>query len=448
MIISYEKHLNDFINREQSLQKILKNQEDTIKDLQQKLHEKTEHLILPLKMRYESEISLKNRELNDLKTKISELQIVYNDEKMRLSSAIETNHSTNTTLQRQLEAERESFQIKSKEYESSLKAQIEILTEENERIFEENEKLRDNLINLTQERGDAEILFENYNDFQALYKEKEANFLAENLNYRNEVENLRKTLEEQILLSQKEKKLLQKKIDEMLMQIKSNESDMKYEFEQFKTHLKDLNKETLKKNTEVLEMKNTKDKIIAELIKEKEDLESQIQSQKEEFLNDLKKKEESFEKKFTILSKEMVLINEEKSNELEKFIREIEVLKNEKILCEKNLEDVKNSTRNRENYLNSELVRQKLALDKLIELGQQRENILQEDITNLHETMLNLQKAYENKENASEDSNYLGKNCLETLEKIVVLIRKIDEKFGQNKSFDNHKITELARFFK
>lgn len=446
MIISYEKHLNDFLNREQSLQKIIQNQDIAIKDLEKKLNEKTEHLVLPLKMRYESEISLKTREINDLRSKLQEIHLQYNDEKVRYSSVIESNNSTNSTLQRQLEVEKEEFRNKSREYASTLKEQLDILTEENIKLYEENEKLRNDLIKLTKEKTQFEMNIEEFNDYITIYKEKETTLLAENLSYKGEIESLRKNLEDVLLINQKEKKLLQKKIDEMNLQIKSNENDMKYELEQFKSHVKELNKEGLKKASEVIDMKISKEKIIAEVLKEKEDLEHQLNSQREEFLNDLKKKNESFEQKFQLLSKEMIIINEEKSNELEKFIREIEILKNEKVLYEKNLEEAKNALASREGYLNSELVRQKIALDKLIELGSQRENILQEDTANLQDALLKLQKAYESKENNINNEKLQGKNCLEILEKIFGLLKNIEEKIENGRKQDNHKIHQLAKY--
>lgn len=142
----------------------------------------------------------------------------------------------------------------------------------------------------------------------------------------------------------------------------------------------------------------------------------------------------------------MIIINEEKSNELEKFIREIEILKNEKVLYEKNLEEAKNALASREGYLNSELVRQKIALDKLIELGLQRENILQEDTANLQDALLKLQKAYESKENNINKEKLQGKNCLEILEKIFGLLKNIEQKIENGRKQDNHKIHQLAKY--
>lgn len=185
--------------------------------------------------------------------------------------------------------------------------------------------------------------------------------------------------------------------------------------------------------------------MIGELLKDKEDLEHQLNNQREEMLNDLKRKEEIFEKKFELLSREMVIINEEKSNELEKFIREIEILKNEKLLYEKNLEEAKRALANKENSMNSELLRQKIALDKLIELGQQRENFLQEDIRNLHESMINLQKSYESKESMMNDDRGEKRRILETLERVIISIRNMEDRLGQNKNIDNQRINDLAR---
>ena len=444
MIISYEKHLNDFVNREQSLQKIIKSQEESLSDLRQKLSEKTEHLVLPLKMRYESELSLKNREILDLQNRFSEIQLEYNEEKSNFSLKFETNVKTSQNLQKQLEFEKETFSQKLKEIDNSLKAQIMIISSENESILEENKRLRGNLI-LIENKSELELLIDEFNSLQGLFKEKEADLLAENLYYKNEIDVIRKNSHEQMLLNQKEKKVLQKKIDEMLIQIKSNENDMKYEIEQFKEHLKELNRDSSKKNSEVYEIKANKEKIINELLKEKEDLEHTLSSQREEFLSDLKKKEEAFEKKFELLSKEMLIINEEKSNELEKFIREIEILKNEKLVYEKNLEEAKNSLIYRETGINSELIRQKLALDKLIELGQQRENLLQEDIMNLHEAMINLQKSYENKENLMYDGDNEKRRSIDILERISEGVRKIEEKVYQAKNYDSHKLNDLAK---
>jgi len=446
MIISYEKHLNDFLNREQSLQKIIKTQEETIQSLHQKLNEKTEHLILPMKMRYESELSLRSRELFDIQNKLKETQTVHNDEKMRISMVLESNHSTNQNLQKQLDFEKQTFSQKTKELEVSLKSQVEVLTDENEKLFEENKKLRGDLMEITNNKSDLEILVEELNNLQLLYKEKEADLISENMHYRNENQILTNNFQEQMSLNQKDRKLLQRKIDEMLLQVKTNENDMKYEVEQFKEHLKEQNKEFTKKNSEVLETKTAKDKVINELMKEKEDLEHQIKNQREEFLNDLKRKEETFEKKFELLSKEMVIINEEKSNELEKFIREIEILKNEKVVYEKNLEDAKKALANKENCLNSELIRQKIALDKLIELGQQRENLLQDDIRSLHDSMVNLHKAYESKENMMNEDKGEKRRILETLEKVSENVRKMEDRIGQNKTFENNKINDLARY--
>ena len=262
MIISYEKHLNDFLNREQSLQKIIKTQEQTIQGLNHKLSEKTEHLILPMKMRYESEISLKNREILDLQNKLKETQTSHNDEKMKLSTMLESNFSTNQNLQKQLEFEKQSFSQKTKELEVSLKSQVEILSEENERLFDENKKMRDEIMDIMGNKSEVEILVEELNNLQLLYKEKEADLISENMHYRNEVETLRENFQEQQSLNQKDRRILQKKIDEMLLQVKSHESDMKYEVEQFKEHLRELNKEFAKKNSEVMETKTAKDKII------------------------------------------------------------------------------------------------------------------------------------------------------------------------------------------
>ena len=262
MIISYEKHLNDFLNREQSLQKIIKTQEQTIQGLNHKLSEKTEHLILPMKMRYESEISLKNREILDLQNKLKETQTSHNDEKMKLSTMLESNFSTNQNLQKQLEFEKQSFSQKTKELEVSLKSQVEILSEENERLFDENKKMRDEIMEIMGNKSEVEILVEELNNLQLLYKEKEADLISENMHYRNEVETLRENFQEQQSLNQKDRRILQKKIDEMLLQVKSHESDMKYEVEQFKEHLRELNKEFAKKNSEVMETKTAKDKII------------------------------------------------------------------------------------------------------------------------------------------------------------------------------------------
>ena len=241
MIISYEKHLNDFLNREQSLQKIIKTQEQTIQGLNHKLSEKTEHLILPMKMRYESEISLKNREILDLQNKLKETQTSHNDEKMKLSTMLESNFSTNQNLQKQLEFEKQSFSQKTKELEVSLKSQVEILSEENERLFDENKKMRDEIMEIMGNKSEVEILVEELNNLQLLYKEKEADLISENMHYRNEVETLRENFQEQQSLNQKDRRILQKKIDEMLLQVKSHESDMKYEVEQFKEHLRELN---------------------------------------------------------------------------------------------------------------------------------------------------------------------------------------------------------------
>ena len=122
--------------------------------------------------------------------------------------------------------------------------------------------MRDEIMEIMGNKSEVEILVEELNNLQLLYKEKEADLISENMHYRNEVETLRENFQEQQSLNQKDRRILQKKIDEMLLQVKSHESDMKYEVEQFKEHLRELNKEFAKKNSEVMETKTAKDKII------------------------------------------------------------------------------------------------------------------------------------------------------------------------------------------
>lgn len=69
--------------------------------------------------------------------------------------------------------------------------------------------------------------------------------------------------------------------------------------------------------------------------------------------------------------------------ELEKFIREIEILKNEKTLLSMNLDEAKQSLTNKQNMMANEILRQKIAIEKLIDFNRQREKILQEDIVKI-----------------------------------------------------------------
>ena len=128
-------------SREESLQKIIKNQELLVRDLERKMAASASGTF-PEKARYENEIVRLQREVEFLGKKIMEMQNTYNQEKTVLNETLDRYRSSNDSLKSTIQTEKAHTDKKLYTLEETYKSKIETLESQAEIYEEELSRLR------------------------------------------------------------------------------------------------------------------------------------------------------------------------------------------------------------------------------------------------------------------------------------------------------------------
>ena len=128
-------------SREEALQKIIKNQELVVRDLERKLSANASGSF-PEKARYENEIVRLQREVEFLGKKIMEMQNSNGQEKTVLNETLERYRSSNDLLKATIQTEKAETDKKLFTLEETYKSKIESLESQNEILEEELSRLR------------------------------------------------------------------------------------------------------------------------------------------------------------------------------------------------------------------------------------------------------------------------------------------------------------------
>lgn len=143
-------------NREEALQKIVKNQEQIIRDLEgniRKYKEKSD----PDISRLEQELKLKDNEIELLTNKIRDIQSGYNQEKVLLNQYIEKSQGGFDNLKVMLSNEREKYDKKTSLLEENYKIKVASLENENRLLTEELIRLKGYYLKETDKKSSVQV---------------------------------------------------------------------------------------------------------------------------------------------------------------------------------------------------------------------------------------------------------------------------------------------------
>ena len=142
-------------------------------------------------------------------------------------------------------------------------------------------------------------------------------------------------------LFESEKQFLEDKLDKALRINEKIENDMNSRINSFSNELKKLAKQSFDASAVVLGNKVEKSEKNLAALEMQIEGEKVWQREKAEVFAQMQVAQESFEAKLGYYEKQISLMSEEKLIEIEKYIRENEILKSEKDLLAQTLEDFK-----------------------------------------------------------------------------------------------------------
>ena len=187
MIVLDEEKFQERNNREKSLQQIIKQQEGKIKELEERLEMKAEHLLIPQKLKYEAELLQRAKEIDNLKSELLQVE----KEKDSIKATMQELKKEADTARLSVSKEKVAIEKKNKLMEESLQKRNASIIYENKLLADQLNKLRDNLnqsLNASHVMKSVEdqILSEMAH-LVSLHKSEEENLMAELIRYKRNI---------------------------------------------------------------------------------------------------------------------------------------------------------------------------------------------------------------------------------------------------------------------
>ncbi|KAL4467536.1 hypothetical protein ABPG72_004604 [Tetrahymena utriculariae] len=448
--------MNEFLVREMNLHKIIKEQEYTIQKFNKKIadYEIQEKEIINVRVQMKETIQQmqlleqKNQEMKkNYEEQILQLQQNMEQIKQNYENEIQYRDSNINLLEKQIKQINIDFDKLLAEKDEEIKLIKQASGVKHDQNFEQS------LDNYTSEE-EYIIQVQKINEF---INDMQENLMAQIVHYRRELEMSQKDKLNFQDIHSDEKRFLEEKAEKYLLINHNLEQDMNLKLNQFQQELKKLVKELQLKNSQLLKANEEKDNKALKLLDTQIEGEKIWMKEKAELIAQIQIQQESFDTKLNYYEKQINLISEEKVIEIEKYIRENEILKSEKELVVQNMEDLKKIYNSKEKKLNIEIERLSIAQHKLIDLGQTREDLMQKEIQVLQTSVLELQNAYDqrNKLITMEDKKKDGgnvnweqmiKNRLVNFDKLNVQMRNAlnEKKAGEVLREGRQLITKLT----
>ena len=181
--------------REEALQKIIKNQELTIRELENKLSDKISPLI-PIKLKFETDIIKKDKENEYLNYKIQENMANFQNEKQQLTDLVNKSQITIETLKNISTKEKLDLEKKLFAIENTYKNKVILLENEKQKFIEDittlkgmsnlynekKKKMQNDIINFNKLIEDLQRLNDVFQSREKEYK-RQTELLKSNLNF-------------------------------------------------------------------------------------------------------------------------------------------------------------------------------------------------------------------------------------------------------------------------
>ena len=181
--------------REEALQKIIKNQELTIRELENKLSDKISPLI-PIKLKFETDIIKKDKENEYLNYKIQENMANFQNEKQQLTDLVNKSQITIETLKNISTKEKLDLEKKLFAIETTYKNKVILLENEKQKFIEDittlkgmsnlynekKKKMQNDIINFNKLIEDLQRLNDVFQSREKEYK-RQTELLKSNLNF-------------------------------------------------------------------------------------------------------------------------------------------------------------------------------------------------------------------------------------------------------------------------
>ncbi|EAS05309.2 hypothetical protein TTHERM_01020770 (macronuclear) [Tetrahymena thermophila SB210] len=448
--------MNEFLVREMNLHKIIKEQEYTIQKFNKKIadYESQEKEIINVRVQMKETI----QQMQLLEQKNQETKKNYEEQILQLQQSLEL---MKQNYENEIQYRDSSINLLEKQIKQINIDFDRLLVEKDEEIklikqasgVKHDQNFEQSLDNYTSEE-EYIIQVQKINEF---INDMQENLMAQIVHYRRELEMSQKDKLNFQDIHADEKRFLEEKAEKYLLINHNLEQDMNLKLNQFQQELKKLVKELQLKNTQLLKANEEKDNKALKLLDTQIEGEKIWMKEKAELIAQIQIQQESFDTKLNYYEKQINLLSEEKVIEIEKYIRENEILKSEKELLVQNMEDLKKIYNSKEKKLNIEIERLNIAQHKLIDLGQTREDLMQKEIQVLQTSVLELQNAYDqrNKLITLEDKKKDGgnvnweqmiKNRLVNFDKLNVQMRNAlnEKKAGEVLREGRQLITKLT----
>ncbi|KAL4428886.1 hypothetical protein ABPG74_001373 [Tetrahymena malaccensis] len=448
--------MNEFLVREMNLHKIIKEQEYTIQKFNKKIadYESQEKEIINVRVQMKETI----QQMQLLEQKSQEMKKNYEEQILQLQQSMEL---MKQNYENEIQYRDSNINLLEKQIKQINIDFDKLLAEKDDEIklikqasgVRHDQNYEQSLDNYTTEE-EYIIQVQKINEF---INDMQENLMAQIVHYRRELEMSQKDKLNFQDIHADEKRFLEEKAEKYLLINHNLEQDMNLKLNQFQQELKKLVKELQLKNSQLLKANEEKDNKALKLLDTQIEGEKIWMKEKAELIAQIQIQQESFDTKLNYYEKQINLISEEKVIEIEKYIRENEILKSEKDLLVQNLEDLKKIYNSKEKKLNIEIERLNVAQHKLIDLGQTREDLMQKEIQVLQNSVLELQNAYDqrNKLITLEDKKKDGgnvnweqmiKNRLVSFDKLNVQMRNAlnEKKAGEVLREGRQLITKLT----